>query len=90
MNKSIRNATNKRLAEKGALQKGETLRISHKIRKLAKSLKKLMTNLEIDSLSKQQLENLAKCEYEGAKKSELVLAYQLISIKYPQTDLVCG
>ena len=36
----------------------------------------------IDSLSKQQLANLAKCEYKGAKKSELVLAYQLVSIKY--------
>ena len=54
LNASIKRAQNKRLAEKDALQKGETLKISPKIRKLAKSLKKLMTNLGIDSMSGSQ------------------------------------
>ena len=82
LNSSIKRAQSRRLVEKGALKKGETLRISPKIRKLARSLKNFMADHGIDSLSKQQLENLAKCGYEGAKKSELVLAYQLVSIKY--------
>ena len=82
LNSSIKRAQSRRLEEKGALQKGETLRISPKIRKLARSLKNFMADHGIDSLSKQQLEDLAKCGYAGAKKSELLLAYQLVSMKY--------